>query len=142
MNDRTFRILLVDDDEDDIALTTHILSRGRFPLEIRSASNGREALELLRGEGSARPDLVLLDLNMPVMGGLEFLGLVRADADFKTLPVVILTTSNAADEIASSYGLGANAYVNKPLGIDRFTQLAQVVEDFRLESVRLRRDGK
>lgn len=135
MADETFVILLVDDDADDVELTRQMLLRERPPLELPSAPNGLEALAFLRREGvhaqAPRPDLILLDLNMPVMDGRDFLSVVKGDPAFKSIPVVILTTARAGEEIVASYGLGANGYVNKPMDLDQFAEVARVVEDFR-----------
>lgn len=131
---KPFTILLVDDDSDDVELTKRVLARLALPLEIHSASNGEEALSLLRGSGRPaappRPDLILLDLNMPVMDGRELLSLLKADKELAPIPVVILTTSNAAEEVVNSYGMGASGYVNKPLQLSQFEELKQVVLDF------------
>ena len=141
MSSRPLNILLIDDDPDDVELTRQMLRRGRVPFELRSAPHGEAALALLRREppheDAARPDLILLDLNMPVMDGREFLTVVKDDHLLKAIPVVILTTSNAAEEIANSYGLGANGYVSKPLGLDGFGQLEQVVEDYWFKTRRV-----
>lgn len=141
MASQTFNVLLIDDDADDLELTRQMLRQSRIPLQIRSSRNGEKALAFLRGANGDRPDLILLDLNMPVMDGREFLRAVKSDLALKTIPVVILTTSNAAEEIVSSYGLGASGYVNKPLGIDQFAQVEQIVEDFWIQREKLWRDG-
>ncbi len=143
MADQTFDILLVEDDPDDVELVRQMLSRSRMPIRILTAPGGEEALAFLRREGrhaaAPRPDLVLLDLNMPRMDGRELLRLVKGDPDLKSIPVVILTTSNAADEIVKSYGLGANGYVSKPLGLGQFSQVVRVVEDYWIEIQQSRR---
>lgn len=144
MGIRPFKILLVDDDFSDVELTRQILRKSRVPVQIQSVSNGETALAFLRRENghalAPRPDLILLDLDMPVMDGRELLRTVKADPSLKFIPVVVLTTFNVAEEIVSSYGLGANAYVNKPMDISQFAQVEQIVEDFWIRRQQLRHE--
>lgn len=141
MPERHFQVLIVDDDADDVELARQMLRRSRVPVRIQSAVHGEDALALLRREGrhaeASRPELILLDLNMPVMNGRDFLRALKADPAIKDISVVIFTTSNVAEEIVASHGLGANGYVNKPLGLDQFKRLQEVVEDFWMRSRRL-----
>ncbi len=140
MPEEPFRILLVDDDDDDVALTREMLLRAKFALEIPSCVNGREALAYLRRAGdyagAPRPDLILLDLNMPVMDGRELLREVKGDPGLGGIPVVILTSTKAAEEIVACYGLGANGYVNKPMNLSQFSELEQIIADFREAALR------
>lgn len=140
-----FHILLVEDNPDDVELARRMLALSRAPLRVLSAPDGEKALAFLRRKGSyataPRPDLILLDLHMPVMDGREFLRLVKADPGLKSIPVVILTTSNAAEEIVECYGLGASAYVSKTIGVGQFPQLEQTVEDFWIRGRQLKRGG-
>jgi CheY-like chemotaxis protein len=138
----TFRILIVDDDPDDLELARLMLRGGPFATEFHAASDGREALAFLRGEspheGAPRPDLILLDLNMPRMDGRELLKILKRDPKLGSIPVVIFTTSKVAEEIVSCYGLGANGFVRKPMRPEQFGEIKQVIADFRDEAVRRR----
>jgi CheY-like chemotaxis protein len=131
MKNAPFQILLVDDDADDILLTSRMLEAGRVDVRVRTAANGAEALELLRRGGSGpRPELILLDINMPVMNGVQFLREFRADALFRSIAVVVLTTSAAALQLDADRSLGADAYVDKPFGMDQAGPLNALVEDY------------
>ena len=130
MDNRPYTILLVDDDPDDIELTRQMLRGVRFPVEFSAASNGREALAVLRGE-APHPDLILLDLNMPVMDGREFLSVLKEDPKLRAIPTVIFSTASVAEQIARCCGLGANGYVKKPMRLAEFDEVKAVIEDFR-----------
>lgn len=121
-------ILLVDDNPDDVELTLDALSTKRLMNKVVVARDGAEALDYLFGESihtesgqHTLPHLVLLDLNMPKVGGLEVLRRIRAEESTKTLPVVILTTSQEESDIIDSYNLGANSYIVKPVDFEQFT---------------------
>lgn len=139
---REFQILLVDDNDDDVELTRIGFERIKLSGQLHRASNGEEGLEFLRREGAhaaaPRPDLVLLDLNMPRMGGLEVLRHVRADERLRSLVVVILTTSYADHDVRAAYDLGCNAYMVKPVDFDSFLQLIRSITDYWLSAVVLR----
>jgi CheY-like chemotaxis protein len=128
------KILLVEDNKDDVLLTTRALEKANITNQVDVANNGIEALEYLRGEGkfsdrdtSKQPVVVLLDLKMPRMGGLEFLKTIRNSEDFKVLPTVILTSSREEQDIVESYNLGANSYIQKPVDFDQFVKAVQTL---------------
>ncbi len=123
------KILLVEDSTDDVLLTLRALQRANILNEVIVARDGHEAFEYLTGEGqyagrdtSDCPVVVLLDLKMPRMGGLEFLQRIRSMRSLKLLPVVILTSSKEEQDIFGSYNLGANSYIQKPVDFDQFVQ--------------------
>jgi chemotaxis family two-component system response regulator Rcp1 len=134
-------ILLVEDNAGDVRLTQEVLKSSKVRNNLIIASNGREALNCLRKQGkyagSARPDLILLDLNLPVMDGREVLEQIKADSDLKRIPVVILTTSKAEEDILKTYNLHANCYVTKPVDLDQFIKVVKSLEDFWLAIVKL-----
>ena len=113
-------ILLVEDNADDEQLTLRAMRQSDIPNMIRVARDGAEALDKLFGEGQHLPDLVLLDLKLPKVSGLEVLQKIRADDRTKTLPVVVLTSSDEERDIVESYELGANSYIRKPVDFDQF----------------------
>lgn len=127
-------VLLVDDNPGDVRLAQEALREMQGAMKLHVATDGVEALAFLRREGlyanSPRPDLILLDLDMPKMNGAETLAEIRADADLKLIPVVILTTSDAESDIAKSYDLNANLYLTKPVGLDAIVILMKSVNDF------------
>jgi two-component system response regulator len=128
-------ILLVEDNLSDIELTRRALTRSRITNELVVAQDGREALDVLRGTGphagtpALTPALVLLDLNLPIMGGLDVLREIRGDPRLRRLPVVILTSSAEEQDRAASYDIGANSYIRKPVD---FVQFAASVEKLGL----------
>jgi CheY-like chemotaxis protein len=138
---RPARILLVEDDAADIRLTLEVLRETKVFVDIEIARNGVEAMAFLRREGAfseaERPDLVLLDLNMPKKNGREVLAEIKGDPDLRSIPVVILTTSGAEEDVARSYDLGANCYVTKPVDLTQFMRVVRVIEDFWISIVRL-----
>ena len=129
-------ILLVDDDEGDVLLTRKALKSGKLFNTLNVAKDGVEALEYLRQEGpfknATRPDLILLDLNMPRMNGKETLEAIKNDADLKSIPVVILTTSDADKDVLQSYDSHASCYVTKPVDLRQFTNVVQSLQEFWL----------
>ena len=142
MSDRApIEILLVDDDPMDVRLTTEQLSRSKVRNVVQAVGDGREALAYLRNEGeyeaAKRPDVILLDLNMPVMTGHELLEELKADPDLRSIPVVVVTTSDEDEDIARSYELQANAYITKPIGLDQLGRVVRAIESFWFEVVRL-----
>jgi len=138
---RPVRILLVEDSPSDVALTIAALESGRVANEIAVVGDGEAALAYLHREGeyadATRPDLILLDLNMPKMDGREVLAEVKGDPELKAIPIIILTTSAAESDILRSYELQANSYVTKPVGLDPFLAAVRGIEDFWLTLVRL-----
>lgn len=133
---RTDAILLVDDNPDDVYLTIHAFRQNKLPNEIIVAKDGVEALGMLLPADAAeplRPAIVLLDINMPRMGGLEVLERLRADPLTRFLPVIMLTTSTEDHDIAKSYSGGANSYVAKPVTSDRFLAAAKTLGVYWLD---------
>lgn len=122
-------ILLVEDNPDDVVLTMRALKRNNIQNEVTVAVDGEEALELLLPTAGVplRPSLILLDVNLPKLGGLDVLRRLRADDRTATLPVVVLTTSNEERDIIASYRLGANSYVRKPVVFGDFVEAARVL---------------
>jgi CheY-like chemotaxis protein len=131
---RPIHILLVEDDAGDVLMTREALEEGKVANRLDVVSDGVEAMEYLRTAGSApdrpRPDLVLLDLNLPRKSGLEVLAEVKGDPSLRRIPVVVLTTSDAERDIVSSYDLHANAYITKPVDFERFISVVRQVDDF------------
>ena len=137
------RILLVDDDPVDVRLTQEALREGKVLAIIESVFDGVEAMAYLRREGPYRqarePDLILLDLNMPRKDGREVLSEIKSDPGLRHIPVVILTTSGADQDVIKTYNLGANAYVVKPVDLDQLVTIVQKIEEFWFTVVRLPR---
>jgi len=138
---RTIRILLVEDHPADITLTKRAFSRLSTPTQLSVVLDGVEALHFLRRTGRytevRRPDLILLDLNMPRMGGLEVLQEISADPSLRSIPVIVLTTSAAEHDVLNSYSMGANSYLVKPLGFEKFMQIVQLIENFWLQNAKI-----
>ncbi|MCM3923705.1 response regulator [Frankia sp. AiPs1] len=134
---RSFRILLVEDDPGDTLMVTEALTDRGFDHELHVAADGVEAMRFLRKAGAPRPDLILLDLNMPRMDGREVLMSIKEDPALLTIPVVVLTTSDAPTDVLRSYSLHANAYVTKPVDFDAFILALHRIDDFYLGLVRL-----
>lgn len=128
------RILVVDDDPGDVLMIEEALADSDVDKVIDVVSDGQEAMEFLRREGrhteARRPDVILLDLNMPRMDGRQVLGEVKSDEDLRTIPIVVLTTSNADTDIVGSYTLQANAYVTKPIDLDDFNDVVRRIDEF------------
>ncbi|MGQ4435608.1 MULTISPECIES: response regulator [unclassified Streptomyces] len=130
---RAFDVLLVEDDVADAMLIEEALSE-RGSRNLVQVTDGVAALEHLRSPDQARPDLIVLDLNMPRMNGRELLRVLKADQDLQTIPVVVLTTSSAPDDVVGAYNSHANAYVTKPVNLDEFEQAVQSIDAFYLET--------
>ncbi|MFG3281539.1 response regulator [Streptomyces sp. NPDC048111] len=130
---RPFAVLLVEDDAADAMLIEEALSE-RGARDLVQVTDGVAALEHLRDPDSMRPDLIVLDLNMPRMNGRELLRVLKADADLQTIPVVVLTTSSAPDDVTDAYTSHANAYVTKPVNLEEFEQAVQSIDAFYLET--------
>lgn len=134
-------ILLAEDSPADQRLTRLALAEARQPNEVHVVGDGVEALAFLRRQGpyaaAPRPDLVLLDLNMPRMGGREVLEVLKQDPDLRRIPVVVLTTSASPDDVAQIYALHGNSYVRKPVDLDEFLRVMRTIEDFWLQTVEL-----
>ena len=133
---RLINVLLVEDDPGDILLTQKALQNGKIYNSLNIARDGVEALKFLRREkpfpDAPRPDLILLDLNMPRKDGRETLSEIKADENLKNIPVVILTTSEADQDIARSYDLQASCFVTKPVDLEQFTTVVRSIRDFWL----------
>jgi CheY-like chemotaxis protein len=130
---RPIHILLVEDDAADVLMTREALAEGKVANRLDVVSDGIEAMEYLRSAGTAerpRPDLVLLDLNLPRKGGLEVLADVKGDPELRRTPVVVLTTSDAERDIVASYDLHANAYITKPVDFEQFVAVVRQVDEF------------
>ncbi len=138
---RCFEILLVEDDVRDIDLTKEVLKDSKFQLNLNVVRDGVEAIAYLRQQGkytnATQPDLVLLDLNLPRLDGREVLQAIKTDSNLKLIPIVVLTTSDLDEDVMQAYNLGANCYVNKPLGLEEFIQLVRLIEDFWFTIVKL-----
>jgi CheY-like chemotaxis protein len=134
-------ILLVEDDPADVELTKESLADSKIAIRLQVVGDGVEALAFLRQEGkhagAPRPDLILLDLNLPRMDGRTLLTEIRADEGLKSIPVVVLTTSQAEADIVKSYRLGANCYITKPVGLAEFARVVNSIEEFWFTIVRL-----
>ncbi|HEY7281510.1 MAG TPA: response regulator [Actinomycetota bacterium] len=132
---------MVDDSMGDVRLAQEALKEARVANRLSIVHDGEQAMAFLRredGYGDApRPDLVLLDLNMPRMDGREVLAQIKGDPDLRTIPVVVLTTSEAEADIVKAYDLHANAYITKPVDLEAFLDAVRVVEEFWLTVVRL-----
>ena len=135
------KVLLVEDNPADADLTIETFDMSKLKIELTVARDGVEALSMLRREAPytamPQPDLMLLDLNLPRMGGRELLAEIKADVKLRYIPIVILTSSEAERDIIESYALGANCYVTKPVDLKAFQQIVQAVEDFWFTVVKL-----
>lgn len=131
---RAIEILLVEDNPGDVRLTIEGLKESKVRNNLHVASDGVEAMAFLRREGqhasAVRPDLILLDLNLPRMDGREVLAELKSDPKLKTIPVVVLTTSNAEQDVLRSYELQANCYITKPVDLEKFISVVKSIEDF------------
>jgi chemotaxis family two-component system response regulator Rcp1 len=138
---RPIEILLVEDNKGDVRLTIEGLKEGKVRNNLHVAQDGVEAMDFLRRKGpfkgAVRPDLILLDLNLPRMDGREVLAQLKSDPDFKTIPVVVLTTSRAEQDVLHSYELQANCYITKPVDLEQFITVVKSIEDFWLTIVTL-----
>jgi CheY-like chemotaxis protein len=140
-------VLLVEDDPGDVLLIEEAFEFNKVRNTLRVVSDGVEALEFLRREGryadAPRPGLILLDLNLPRKDGREVLAEVKDDESLRAIPVVVLTTSKAEEDVLRSYDLHANAYVTKPVDFDRFIEVVRQIDEFFVSVVRLpgARDG-
>jgi chemotaxis family two-component system response regulator Rcp1 len=135
------QLLLVEDSPGDVRLTQEAFRYANTSVKLHVATDGAEAMAFLRNEGkhqnAPRPDLILLDLNLPKMDGREVLALIKEDNALKTIPTVVLTTSAADEDIVKSYQLHANCYLTKPVELTEFEGLVRSINDFWLEKARL-----
>lgn len=140
-NGRPIEVLLVEDNPGDVRLTQETFRDANQSIHLSVATEGAEAMAFLRREGAhvhaPRPDVILLDLNLPKMDGREVLVQIKKDEDLKAIPVVILTTSDAEADIVASYRLHANCYLTKPVQLKAFEELVKSVNDFWMTNVKL-----
>ena len=141
--ERPIEVLLVEDDPGDVMMTREAFQDYKLHNQLHVVSDGAEAMEFLRQEGEyagrPRPDLVLLDLNLPRMDGRQVLEAIKSDPELASIPVVVLTTSENEDDVLRSYSLHANAYVTKPVDFARFIEVIRQIDDFFVTVVRLPR---
>jgi CheY-like chemotaxis protein len=134
-------VLLVEDDPGDVLLIREAFDFNKVHNNLNVVSDGEQALDYLRGigdyAGSIRPDLVLLDLNLPRKDGREVLAEAKSDPELRAIPIVVLTTSEAEEDVLRSYQLHANAYVTKPVDFQRFVSIVRQIDDFFVSVVRL-----
>ncbi len=138
---RAVEILLVEDNPADVRLTIEVFKDSRITNHISVVTDGEEALAFLRKKGKyvdePRPDLVLLDLNLPKKDGREVLGEIKAAPELKTIPVIVLTTSDADQDVWKAYDSGVNSYITKPVDLEQFIGICRSIEDFWLTIVKL-----
>jgi CheY-like chemotaxis protein len=137
------QVLLVEDDLADVALMVSSFAEHQAPTELHHVVDGADALAFLRREGAyadgPRPDLILLDLNMPRVDGRQALSMIKADEQLKAIPVVVFTTSATPADIVSTYGAHANAYITKPIDLDEFNRVVAQIRNFYGHTVTLPR---
>jgi CheY-like chemotaxis protein len=142
---RVVEILLIEDNKGDIGLVKEVFKEGKIRNNLHVAYDGEEAMEFLRREGKFKeaphPDIILLDLNLPKKDGREVLADIKSDNNLKRIPVIVLTTSNAKEDIIKMYDLDANSYIIKPVDFDQFLKVIRTIEDFWLEVVKLPLNG-
>jgi chemotaxis family two-component system response regulator Rcp1 len=140
------QLLLVEDNPGDVRLTKETLKDAKLMVDLNVVGDGVEAMAFLRQQGkhakAPRPDLILLDLNLPKKDGREVLAEIKQDPELKRIPVVVLTISTAEEDILKSYNLYANAYVSKPLNLEQFAKITKAIEDFWFTIVKLPPNGK
>jgi CheY-like chemotaxis protein len=141
MNANLISVLLVDDDPGDVLLVREAFEDHKVGNLLSVVSDGAEALQYVRREGTydsaTRPDLILLDLNLPRKSGIEVLEEIKSDPALSTIPVVVLTTSEAEEDIVRAYKLHANAYITKPVDFEQFTKIVHQIDDFFIGLVKL-----
>jgi len=139
-------ILLVEDNPGDVRLTIETFREGKIANRIDTVEDGVEAMAYLRREGkyakAGRPDLILLDLNLPRKDGREVLEEVKRDEGLRSIPIVVLTTSRSEEDVVKSYNLHANCYISKPVDLNQFIKVVTSIEDFWLSVVRLPISGR
>ena len=145
-NGRSIEVLLVEDNPGDVRLTMEVLKEEKMLLHVSVVGDGEEALAFLRKEdkyaSAAQPDLILLDLNLPKKDGREVLAEIKGDPHLMLIPVVVLTTSTAEQDILKTYELHANCYIKKPVDFEQFTRVVKLIEDFWFTVVVLSSNGK
>ena len=140
-NPRQFNILLVEDDPADAYLARTAIREAKVVCDVHHVSDGDKAISFLRQKGdqasAPRPDLILLDLNMPGRDGRQVLAEIKSDVSLRDIPVVVLTTSDASSDIKACYAAGANSFVTKPVDLDGFLRAMRSIEDYWFAVVRL-----
>jgi two-component system, chemotaxis family, response regulator Rcp1 len=142
---RQVEVLLVEDNPGDVRLTQEALKDGKVCNRLSVVGDGVEALAFLRREGpygnAPRPDLILLDLNLPKKDGRDVLAEIKVDKDLKRIPVVVLTTSNAEKDVLRTNDLHANCYITKPVDFEQFVKVVKLIEDFWFTIIKLSKSG-
>ncbi len=142
-NVKPAQVLLVEDNVDDVELTLEALKDSKVRMDVHVVSDGIAAMKFLRQQEEylhkPRPDLILLDLNLPLMDGREVLKAVRDDPDLTDLPVVVLTTSQSEEDVCKAYQLHANCYISKPVDFRQFSEIVKQIEGFWFQLVKLPR---
>jgi CheY-like chemotaxis protein len=145
MNAKLISVLLVDDDPGDVLLVREAFEDNKVGNLLFVVNDGVEAMRYVRGEGAhsgaMRPDLILLDLNLPRKSGIEVLAEIKGDPSLSTIPVIVLTTSEAEEDIVGAYKLHANAYITKPVDFEQFTRIVHQIDDFFIGLVKLPPSG-
>jgi CheY-like chemotaxis protein len=136
VSNKPFCVLLVEDDPADAHLTRVAFNEARVLVNLRHVEDGQAGMDYLLNAREARPDLILLDLNMPRMDGRSFLKAIKSHESLRRIPVVVLTTSDAENDILASYDLGAAGFIVKPVEIEQFIQQVQQLEDYWISLVR------
>lgn len=138
---RTVDVLLVEDNPGDVRLTREALRRNGHDLRLHHAEDGIAAMRFLRRdtpyEAAPRPDLILLDLNLPLMGGRDVLAAIKSDASLRSIPVIVLSTSQSDDDVCHAYDLQANCFISKPADLHEFNQVIHSIERFWLHTASL-----
>ncbi len=138
---KPIEILLVEDNPGDVRLTKEALNEGKVLNKLHVVEDGMEALAFLNGEGKyadvPRPELILLDLNLPKKDGRDVLAEIKSNGDMRRIPVVVLTTSRSEEDILKSYDLNANCYITKPVDLDQFISVVKSINEFWLSIVKL-----
>ncbi|MCW2560456.1 MAG: response regulator receiver protein [Mycobacterium sp.] len=138
---RAIDVLLVEDDPGDVLITREVIEHNEFTKTLHVVSDGQEGLDFLYKRGAhadaPQPDLILLDLNLPKYDGRQLLEQIKSDADLCHIPVVVLTTSSAEEDILTSYKLHANAYVTKPVDVDQFMTAVRQIDEFFIQVAQL-----
>lgn len=138
---RSLHVLLVEDNEGDVRLIKEAFSESKIDKKFAVAKDGEEALNYLYKRGdyanTQRPDIILLDINLPRKNGFEVLEKIKSDPDLKRIPVIMLSSSSSEDHVTKSYDLNANCYVTKPVDFDEYTEAVKIIEDFWFQMAKL-----
>ncbi len=141
MSSKSIHVLMVEDDAEDVMLTKEALSSSKVSLDLQVVEDGAQAMAYLRQEppydNAPRPDMILLDLNLPKKNGREVLNEMREDTNLRGIPVIILTTSDQQEDVLKTYELGANCYITKPVGLEQFSKVVSSIDHFWFSIVKL-----